>query len=213
VSEQSLNSLDRFRKRSPRLMLEQHAGCEVPAGCGGVVMRWRNPLEARPVRVHIYAAGEFTASIDGEELRLGRLDLRPGRHVLAVELSKTDRWSGLLMVSLRNNTHETACRDASNLLGEAPFHITSAADGTWRYMLDRPSEGWTSPGLDDSGWGALVDRPIPEPGRDQPNQYQHRVCREEKAAGLGLPDALRPVPRPGFVWVRKVFEIPKPTAS
>ena len=51
MSEQQLNSLERFRKRSPRLLLEQYDSCEVPAGCGGVVLRWRDPHAARPVVV------------------------------------------------------------------------------------------------------------------------------------------------------------------
>ena len=37
-----LNGPDRYRKRSPRLVLEEHSHCEVPAGCGGVVLRWIN---------------------------------------------------------------------------------------------------------------------------------------------------------------------------
>jgi hypothetical protein len=36
----SLNSIDRYRKRSNRLILEEHRSCELPAGCGGVVLRW-----------------------------------------------------------------------------------------------------------------------------------------------------------------------------
>ena len=31
-----LNTLNRFRKHSPRLLLEEYSHCEVPAGCGGV---------------------------------------------------------------------------------------------------------------------------------------------------------------------------------
>lgn len=39
--ELKLNSISRFSKQSPRLVLEEHGHCEVPAGCGGVVLRWR----------------------------------------------------------------------------------------------------------------------------------------------------------------------------
>ena len=38
-----LNELERFRKTSSRLALEAHSHCEVPAGCGGVVLRWTRP--------------------------------------------------------------------------------------------------------------------------------------------------------------------------
>jgi hypothetical protein len=43
--EQRLNSLDRFRKQPGRLVLEEHSHCQVPAGCGGGVLRRRNPQE------------------------------------------------------------------------------------------------------------------------------------------------------------------------
>jgi hypothetical protein len=43
-----LNSLDAFTKKSPRFILEEHGGGEVPAGCGGVVLRWINPAAAEP---------------------------------------------------------------------------------------------------------------------------------------------------------------------
>ena len=46
ADEQRLNSVDRFRKKSERLVLEEHGHCEVPAGCGGVVLRWRTEPEA-----------------------------------------------------------------------------------------------------------------------------------------------------------------------
>jgi len=38
-----LNSLDRFRKSKSGLTLEVYSSCEVPAGCGGAVLRWRRP--------------------------------------------------------------------------------------------------------------------------------------------------------------------------
>ena len=36
----SLNSIDRFRKRSNRLTLDEHPSCELLAGCGGALLRW-----------------------------------------------------------------------------------------------------------------------------------------------------------------------------
>jgi hypothetical protein len=48
MSKKALNSLDRFRKHPGQLVLEEHGHCEVPAGCGGVVLRWRNPNPSPP---------------------------------------------------------------------------------------------------------------------------------------------------------------------
>jgi hypothetical protein len=207
MSEQKLNSLDRFRKRSPRLLLEEHAGCEVPAGCGGVVMRWRNPLEARPVHVNIYTPTRLQVWIDGEALASGRIDLRPGRHVLAVKISKVDLTAGLLRAVLRHDPSERARKDAPPPVVEAPLCIHSAADGTWRFTLEKPIRRWHTLRFDDSGWGALVGRFIPEVAWPAPNSYQWQVCHQEKAVGLGVPDG---APPSGPVWVRKIFEIPSP---
>src|SRR5262245_25722640 len=86
-----LNSLDRFRKHPGRLVLEEHGHCEVPAGCGGVVLRWRNPLAAVPITLRLYTPVPAVMSIDGREVSTSRVDLSPGRHVLALRLDDADR--------------------------------------------------------------------------------------------------------------------------
>jgi hypothetical protein len=211
MSRQKLNSLDRFRKRSPRLLLEENAGCEVPAGCGGLVMRWRNPLEARPLRIHLYTPAEPGTWMDGEVLSTGRLDLRPGRHVLAVEIGAVDRAAGLLMAVLQHDTAEKAPGDRPPVIVEPPLCILSAADGTWLFRMEQPAEGWQALDFDDSDWQALVSRPIPRVEYREPNGWQWHRCHEAKAVGLGigpLPEGTAPH---GPVWVRKVFEIPTPS--
>jgi hypothetical protein len=213
MSEQKLNSLDRFRKRSPRLLLEEHAGCEVPAGCGGLVMRWRNPLKTRPLRIHLYTPTEIKAWMDGEEMSAGRLDLPPGRHVLALKVGKVDRSAGLLMAVLRHDPAERALKGASASLVELPLCVLSAGDGSWRFRLKQPAKGWQGLDFDDSGWDALVDRPIPEVDWSERNGYQWHMCHQDKAGGLGVPGLLEGAPPRGPVWVRKVFEIPPPPTS
>lgn len=213
MSEQKLNSLDRFRKRSPRLVLEEHGACEVPAGCGGLVMRWRHPLEARPLRIHLFTAAESVAWMDGEVLTVGRLDLRPGRHVLALEIGEVDRTAGLLMAVLRHDPFERPREGIPPLVIEPPLCVLSAGDDSWLFTLKQPAESWQSLDLDDSGWDALVGRPIPEVGHSEPNGYQWHACRDENAAGLGVPSVPEGVPLRGQVWVRKIFEVPKLTTS
>src|SRR5262245_44341484 len=80
-----LNSLDRFTKRSPRLLLEEHAHCEIPAGCGGVVLRWVNPAAALPILIDFYHPGPARLAIDGVTVTTSHLLLAPGPHVLALE--------------------------------------------------------------------------------------------------------------------------------
>ena len=200
--KKQINSLDRFRKQSPHLLLEQHGHCEVPAGCGGVVMRWRNPRAARPVRVWVYTPAPATCWIDGEPLERGSLDLKPGAHVLAVAMEKVDRWEGVLMAALAHDPE-----DAGTQKAEAPLKIVSSGDGTWKGTLEAPAEGWRTADFADAGWSALVEVAIPDVGYDRPGGWQWYACRNQGAAGLRF-DLPRQAPRSGPVWLRKVFDIP-----
>src|SRR5688572_11809546 len=81
-----LNTIDRFRKRSLNLVLEEHGHCEVPAGCGGVVLRWTDPRSGIPVRIWVYSAGDAVLRIDGEQPTSSRPILSYGAHQLTLEL-------------------------------------------------------------------------------------------------------------------------------
>src|SRR5258707_9929607 len=98
MSEQQLNSLERFRKQPGRL--ETHSHCEVPAGCGGVVLRWRDPRAALPVLVSAYSTSKWALFIDGAEVTRAGLDLAPGPHELALALDEIDRGGGLFLCAL-----------------------------------------------------------------------------------------------------------------
>ncbi len=57
----NLNNLDRYTKLSPRFVLEEYSHCEVPAGCGGIVLRWRNPEVGIPIEFWHYTPGKHLA--------------------------------------------------------------------------------------------------------------------------------------------------------
>ena len=95
-----LNTLNRFRKRSPKLLLEQYSHCEVPAGCGGVVLRWVDPASTIPAIVRVYCPGESKIFVDGNELGSSRVDLAAGAHVLALELSIPEPAGGPLLATV-----------------------------------------------------------------------------------------------------------------
>jgi hypothetical protein len=132
--QQQLNSLERFRKHPGRLVLEEHGHCEVPAGCGGVVLRWRNPRTTVPLTVHCYNAGQGTWLLDGAEVS-GRMDLPPGRQVAACALGQVDRSAGLIPFAA---AYEPPERAAPAEVVERPLKVLSADDGSWEYSLDRP---------------------------------------------------------------------------
>jgi hypothetical protein len=207
MADKKLNSLDRFRKQSPRLVLEHHSHCEVPAGCGGVVLRWRNPLAVLPLLVHFYAPGRSTLYLDGREVRQIGNDLPPGPHVVGIELPEADLSAGLFMFAAVHDqrVHKTLPEGVS----ESPFRLVSEADRSWLATTEEPDEyphRWNELAFDDSGWLPLV-RSVESPPSDSggPNAYRIHRCNQHSAAFLALPPAMSGT---GRVWVRRRFEVP-----
>jgi hypothetical protein len=203
---QRLNSLDRFRKRSGRLVLEQHDSCEVPAGCGGVILRWRNPHAALPITLYLYTPVPPHLLLDGAAPQTARVDLPPGKHVAGFALEDVDLSAGLLLFVASHDPTVGKLASPTELT-EPALKIVSAGDGTWKYALDPPPDTWALPSFEDD-WPALVAVRTPTLDRNARGAYQCRECVRLGAACLGLP---APVPSPrGKVWIRKAFEIPAP---
>jgi hypothetical protein len=187
ADEQRLNSLERFRKQPGRLVLEEHSHCEVPAGCGGVVLRWRNPLATLPVTLHLWMLGRAACRLDGAEVQTARVDLAPGRHALAVVLEQVDLSAGLILFAGTFEPHKEKGTSRSELT-ERPLKVLTAADGTWKYSLTAPAtDEWTSPAFDDRDWPALAAAPAPQLGEGGFGPHQVRQCVRLGAACLGLP--------------------------
>ncbi|MCI0464242.1 MAG: hypothetical protein L0Z62_45490 [Gemmataceae bacterium] len=229
ADKQELNSVERFRKQPGRLVLEEHGHCEVPAGCGGVVLRWRNPQAALPVTLSCYAPVKAACWIDGEVPATTRIDLVRGQHVLAIALEGVDLAAGLLMFVAVHEPKRSKDTPRSDVI-EPPLKIRSQADGTWKFTLQQPDgEDWKTLAFDGSAWPPLVAKPTPQLKWEDFGAYACRRCADQKAACLGLPQPpgdeqqrqswwqkllRRPVapesPVPGNIWIRKVFEIPAP---
>jgi hypothetical protein len=205
--EQQLNSLDRFRKQSGRLVLEEHGHCEIPAGCGGVVLRWRNPHIALPFVIHLYTRAAGRCFLDGEEVRLGRRDIAIGRHILALAIEDVELSTGLLLFAASHDPKDYGRRKSSGA-GEGPLNVLSAADGTWKCTLAEPPPEWTSLAFDDRDWLAMSKAPTPKLDRGEEGAYAIDCCARLDAACLDLPRGDHPTR--GRVWVRKVFEVPAP---
>jgi len=124
-----INTLNRFEKYSARLVLREYSHCEVPAGCGGVVLRWVDPSAGLPVVIRVTSTVPCETWLDGAPVT-SRGYVRTGPHVL----------------SLRTTSAETA------LLA---IKIGLDAPGEDRDILaGRPAllVRWTDPG---AGWTAL----------------------------------------------------------
>ncbi len=102
-----LNTLHRFAKRATRLVLEEHSSCEVPAGCGGVVLRWRDPAAGIDVSVRLSTLGRAALWIDGAPTQGSQATLAPGAHVLAFRVTELPDHASPVCLAVHNRTDST----------------------------------------------------------------------------------------------------------
>lgn len=184
-----LNELQRYRKTSNRLALEVHSSCEVPAGCGGVVLRWRRPGAPVGISLFSYVTGTFQGPfLDGKSFGEQRMTLEPGDHVLSFIVDKPGDTGFLLMrANLRPEIASAKRRQA-----------LSQADGQWRAATREPPEDWTLPGFESPDFVPLVEKQVPEP---QGNERWKWDILQREAKGLGLPI------KAARAWVRWSFRL------
>lgn len=230
-SADELNSLARFRKQPEKLVLEEHGHCEVPAGCGGVVLRWRNPFENVPLTLFL-SGGCDNCFLDGTEMLTGLVDSAPGRHAFAFVLKDVDLTARLILFAAFQQEAKIGSL-APVLVIEPPLQVLTADDGTWKFTRQEPTDdAWKLPAFDDRDWLCLAGNPTfdddPDDDPDEEIAHVDKMCIDRGAVWLGLPETavyefgkqiswwqrLRGHPRPssptGDVWVRKVFDVPAP---
>jgi hypothetical protein len=216
ADEQELNSVDRFRKKSDRLLLEEYSHCEVPAGCGGVVFRWRNPFSTIPIRFTFYCPVQTSVLVDGVESSSTHIDLIPGKHVLGLHLSKAPLDKGLLFFacSLEDDTYKTFQGIAGKIKA---WSFATRPDKSWKFSLVAPDEKWLSPDFDDSQWASLITGEKPQLKKDDWEKYRIEKAEKEGATCLGLPKIqetdrsnISKLPETSDVWIRRTFELPTP---
>ncbi len=195
-----LNSLSRYSKQSSEYVLEVHSHCEVPAGCGGVVLRWRNPHLGIPIEIRVYAAGEAHFFLDGVEPASARPLVPYGDHTFTWIITGFDPAAPVLACSAtydeaQQRTHVTPPTGQS-------ASILSAADGTWRYTFTPPPGTWTRPDFDDSTWRPMVEHPISEEERRK--NYRLDYACNAGAQPLGVEGSAH------TVWIRRRFSLAAP---
>jgi len=205
-----LNSLSRYSKQSSRLVLEEHGHCEVPAGCGGVVLRWKNSHhQSIPFQMDFHTHGKVDFFLDGKEPSSSRPLLSYGEHVLAFRISQslTSRLlskpkPGLLMFA---GFYDESKMEV-NFIGEnqKSIYILSEPDGTWKYSLTKPAnDSWLYSEFDDSDWRPMVLKSPPEPNENEIKHYRLRKLKELGAQELGIIHVGK------TVWIRKSFILSK----
>lgn|SRR5262245_14419303 len=208
----SLNSIARFSKHSPHLHLEEHGHCEVPAGCGGVVLRWYNPVKGAPILLKAYWPTTPTAILlNGVAPVSMRPLVPPGRVVLAIHFeatgspARTRRWwharfahQALFMFAISRPESGSYSMTEKSL-----FVARSVPDRSWRFSVTRPPDDWVLPAFDSTPWPELIERPLDSPKEDDYQQSNaFRSLTELGAQPLGLPFS-----HTGPAWVRKEFTL------
>jgi hypothetical protein len=181
-----LNSIDRYVKRSPQFVLEEHSHCEVPAGCGGVVLRWSNPTVSVPVLIEHWFGGDRpsrTIRIDGVRPSTSRPHVPPGRHVFMAEVHAAH---GEPLLFLMRATG-----------GGGPQPVLVSQPGIWRWThTPPPGDAWDQVGYDDSGWQLMTAAPASA----EPSGYPAERLLGADAVMLAAPGADR-------VWIRATFDV------
>jgi hypothetical protein len=212
VDDLNLNSISRFSKHSLRLHLEEHGHCEVPAGCGGVVLRWYNPAKATSILLKAYwPTAPAALFLNGIAPVSMRPLVPPGRVVLTIHLDSTGtlarrrRWwrtksinQALLMLAVSRPES-----GSYSMTDKSLFVARSLPDGSWRFSVTPPPDAWVLPTFDDGGWPELVKQPLDPPKED--DYWKNDVFSSLTKFGarpIGLP-----VSHTGPVWVRKVFTL------
>jgi len=197
-----LNSLARFSKKFSNLHLEEHGHCEVPAGCGGVVLRWSNPATGIPLLLRVLSPGTVHLFIDGAPPNSARPFVALGRHILSVEVDAAIPGRAAIMFAAaydRQATHD--------LGGDNPLAAVSAADGSWYFRTTPPrDETWRLSDGDMDGWDAMIECPIDEPDPQQAWQTSRTFDLLTKfgARPIGMPAARD---HAGAIWIRNAFHV------
>ena len=187
--ELKLNSIDRYVKESPNFVLEEHGHCEVPAGCGGVVLRWRDPMAPVPVKLQLWLSVDSHGTyVDGSAPSSSRPSIRPGSHVLMIAATLESRQPVQLLF------RAVADPDSPTTI------LTSEPYFDWRCTDAEPVRAaWEQADFDASEWNPMTDTVL----SDQPKEaYLVRRLLDAGAVALTTP------PLAGPIWIRTTFDVP-----
>jgi len=182
--------------------LEEHSHCEVPAGCGGVVLRWLNPNQGIPLQVWLYAAGKPEFFLDGIKPASGRPLIPWGQHVWGITISEINPEYAVFSFAAFYGGKETHIKSTG--ASTYPVSILSAADGSWKYSLTEPDNAdWATLSFDDSSWEPTIPREINPAALEKTSRdaYRIRKLQELDAMPLGISQT------GSKVWLRRVFDL------
>ncbi len=193
--EIDINSIERFSKRSDRLILEELSSCEVPAGCGGLVLRWLSNEQGLPVSMRIYWHGdEAKVHCNGKLLPNGCGNITYGDGVLAIYLSKREHPFDWFFARARH-TSRTRRDEGNDYIPE----MNTSHDGSWKFSTEEPANDWMNSDFDDAAWETMQPSQAALTDLDEREQWQFRWLDEQNVPRLSIPHS--------EVWIRKLFDV------
>jgi len=192
--ELRINTLHRFEKRSPKYVLRVYDSCEVPAGCGGVVLRWVNPADGMSVIVHVVTPFRAEAFFDGVPFRNERLVLPIGEHVLALRLTPSTENAASPPFLACAVIPDTPDREPQ------PPLFTTGDGSDWRVNTSAP-DGWPEGTFSDTKWERM--RTTALRADTLPNELRWRYPSLERVGAQALA-----VPSGSTLYVRHRFVVP-----
>ena len=198
-----VNDLARYEKASHSLVLESYSSCEVPAGCGGGILRWIDPAEALPLALHLWSTGKTEVFFDGEPTKSGRVDARKGEHVLALHLSPDLGAPPQLALALRYSDETQPKSGLGPYRSRAVGHKVDVLSGRGAVIVatsvEPDGDGWKKVGFAAAGWTALAETEPHVPDGKKP--WHLKNVLETGAVALTIKGAKGPL------WVRCVLQI------
>lgn len=185
--------LNRFRKLGGAALREEYSHCEVPAGCGGVVMRWVLPGGNLAVSFRTHQAGKAAIFIDGEPHKRAEVELSPGSHVIGVVLDTPNSWMCTLDTPRRTDLDP----------------LPTLADGSWMCSRTEPPKEWLTQESTPAGFQPMV---AGEPASTANDWSAHTIERlrergAEAIAAAPVSVVRRLLSKPTSLWIRRVVHV------
>ncbi len=197
----TINELSRFEKRSGRVILEAYSHCEVPAGCGGVVLRYSDVFASVPMTLRMATGSVESATLwlDGEAHVGAWMDLSAGRHKLCVAVRAAEDVNFLQLALAYDPRTERRITGPSERLNH--LALLSNSEG-WRVTDQVPHPSWLQPGGDtQSAWRSPAVLDPATLVRRKAYGYYFDDLHKDGARAIGL---LR---HRGALWFEREFEL------
>lgn len=194
-----LNSIERFSKKSQRLILEEYGSCEVPAGCGGVVLRWNGIENGLRANVRIdKPTGEVESFFNGEPVGNSRARIPFGVGIFALHFTELEAGFDWLVVTVQHSAASWGQGREKRVLHE----VSSCQGSQWLWTDQAPPGNWNALDYDDSDWLLLAPSQMKLEDLEEKQRWKYRMQTDDFLP-LGLPPKKE-------IWIRRRYQLDSP---